>query len=142
MTRSGLSARLAHHAPEPCVEVNPDDAKAYGLQHDGFARLRSPHGECVLKVAVSAGQQRGSLFAPIHWSAETASTRARGRIGDAGERSLFRTAGSEGNAGCGRACHVCLSRFCADARAVRAAAGELVGARAGGERMRSVAREQ
>jgi assimilatory nitrate reductase catalytic subunit len=33
----------------------------------------------VLKVVVSEGQQRGSLFAPIHWSNETASS---ARIGD------------------------------------------------------------
>ena len=68
MTRSGLSPRLAHHTPEPFVEMHPDDAAACGVAHDGFARLRSAHGECVLKVVVSEGQQRGALFAPIHWS--------------------------------------------------------------------------
>ena len=79
MTRSGLSPRLAQHAPEPFVEVHPDDAAAHGLTHGGFARLRSAYGDCVLKVAVSPGQQRGSLFAPIHWSDETASS---ARVGD------------------------------------------------------------
>jgi assimilatory nitrate reductase catalytic subunit len=79
MTRTGLSPRLANHAAEPFVEVHPDDAAAHGLVHDGFARLRSPHGECVLKVVVSSGQQRGSLFAPIHWSGESASS---ARVGD------------------------------------------------------------
>ena len=33
----------------------------------------------VLKVVVSEGQRRGSLFVPIHWSGETASSR---RVGD------------------------------------------------------------
>ena len=79
MTRTGLSPRLASHVLEPFVEVHPDDADAHSLKHGGFARLRSPHGECVLKVMVSAGQQRGALFAPIHWSAETASS---ARVGD------------------------------------------------------------
>ncbi len=79
MTRSGLSPRLAHHAPEPFVEVHADDAAAHGVTHGGFARLRSPHGDCVLKVVVSPGQQRGSLFAPFHWSEETASS---ARVGD------------------------------------------------------------
>ena len=79
MTRSGLSPRLGAHLPEPFVEVHPADAAAPGLNHGGFARVRSPYGACVLKVNVSTGQRRGSLFAPIHWSNETASS---ARIGD------------------------------------------------------------
>ena len=79
MTRSGLSPRLAHHLPEPFVEVNPGDAAAAGLVHGGFARLRSPYGACVLKVVVTDAQRRGSLFAPIHWSGDTA---AMARVGE------------------------------------------------------------
>jgi assimilatory nitrate reductase catalytic subunit len=79
MTRSGLSRRLANHLPEPFVEVHRDDAVATGLTDGGFARVSSPHGTCVLKVKVSEGQQRGSLFVPIHWSDETASS---ARIGE------------------------------------------------------------
>ncbi|MCK9914633.1 molybdopterin-dependent oxidoreductase [Microbacteriaceae bacterium K1510] len=79
MTRSGLSPRLANHLPEPFVEAHPDDAAANGLEHGGFARLTSPYGTCVLKVIVTDGQQCGSLFAPIHWSDETAAT---ARIGE------------------------------------------------------------
>ena len=79
MTRTGLSPRLGAHLPEPFVEVHPDDAGEMQLTHDGFARVTSPYGTCVLKVVVSAGQQRGSLFAPIHWSGETASS---ARIGE------------------------------------------------------------
>ncbi|MGE3150171.1 MAG: molybdopterin-dependent oxidoreductase, partial [Pseudorhodoplanes sp.] len=79
MTRSGLSPRLATHSPEPFVEVHPDDARTAGLVHGGFARVRTAHGSCVLKVAESDSQRRGSLFVPIHWSAETASC---ARVGD------------------------------------------------------------
>jgi assimilatory nitrate reductase catalytic subunit len=79
MTRSGLSPRLASHTPEPFVEVHPDDAAACRLGQGGFARVRSAYGECVLRVVVSEAQQRGSLFAPIHWSEETASS---ARVGD------------------------------------------------------------
>ncbi len=80
MTRSGLSPRLAHHAPEPLVEIHPDDAAATGLRHGGFARLRSRYGSCVLKVVVTDGQRRGSLFAPIHWSDATASSARVGEL--------------------------------------------------------------
>jgi len=79
MTRSGLSPRLANHALEPFVEVHPDDAAAAGVRDGGFARVRSRHGACVLKVVVTDGQQCGSLFAPIHWSDTTASS---ARIGE------------------------------------------------------------
>jgi len=79
MTRSGLSPRLALHCPEPFVEVNPDDARAAGLDPGGFARVTTRHGAAVLKVAVSESQRPGSLFAPIHWSDATASS---ARIGD------------------------------------------------------------
>jgi assimilatory nitrate reductase catalytic subunit len=80
MTRTGLSPRLAHHTSEPFVEMHPDDATTYGISHDGFARLRSAYGECVLRVVLSEGQQRGSLFAPIHWSDEMASSASIGRL--------------------------------------------------------------
>jgi assimilatory nitrate reductase catalytic subunit len=73
MTRSGLSARLGAHLPEPFVEVHPDDAAAASLVDGGFAEVTSRYGSCVLKVVVSDRQRRGSLFAPIHWSDTTAS---------------------------------------------------------------------
>ena len=79
MTRTGVSPRLASHLPEPCVEVHPADAARYDLHEGGFARLTSRYGSAVLKVQVSDGQQPGSVFAPIHWSDETAS---HARIGE------------------------------------------------------------
>ncbi|MEA2879418.1 MAG: assimilatory nitrate reductase catalytic subunit [Hyphomicrobiales bacterium] len=71
MTRTGLSPRLALHAPEPFVDIHPDDARACGLKD--FARVTTQHGSGIYKVALNEGQQHGTLFAPIHWSGETAS---------------------------------------------------------------------
>jgi len=79
MTRSGLSARLSMHRPEPFVEVHPADARAAGLADGAFARISTAHGACIMKVIVSDGQQAGSLFVPIHWSDATASC---ARVGD------------------------------------------------------------
>jgi len=79
MTRSGRSPRLANHAPEPCVEVHPADAAGANLSEAGFARLQSRYGTCLFKVAVTENQQRGSLFAPIHWSDATATS---ARVGE------------------------------------------------------------
>jgi len=78
MTRTGTSPRLGQHLPEPFVEVHPLDAARFGLSHDGFARVTTDYGQCTLKVVVSPRQQRGMLFAPIHWSEHNASS---GRVG-------------------------------------------------------------
>jgi assimilatory nitrate reductase catalytic subunit len=79
MTRSGQSPKLGAHKPEPFLEIHPLDAKTHGLANNGFARVRSRHGAGTLKVVTSASQQRGSIFAPIHWSDANASS---ARIGD------------------------------------------------------------
>ena len=76
MTRTGASPRLGQHLPEPFVEVHPDDALKYGVTDESFARITTDYGQCTLKVVVSERQQRGMLFAPIHWS-EANATRAR-----------------------------------------------------------------
>ncbi|MDB5608932.1 MAG: assimilatory nitrate reductase alpha subunit apoprotein [Bradyrhizobium sp.] len=73
MTRTGSSPRLGQHLPEPFVEIHPGDAAKSGVADGGFARVVTDYGQCILKVVVSERQQRGMLFAPIHWSEETAS---------------------------------------------------------------------
>jgi assimilatory nitrate reductase catalytic subunit len=78
MTRSGLSPRLGQHLPEPFVEVHPDDAIKFGVSDGDFACVVTDYGQCRLRVVVSERQQRGMLFAPIHWSEENA---ASARVG-------------------------------------------------------------
>jgi assimilatory nitrate reductase catalytic subunit len=80
MTRTGVSPRLSQHLPEPFVEIHPDDAARAGLADGDFARVTTDYGQCVLKVVVSERQQRGMLFAPIHWSEENASTARVGAL--------------------------------------------------------------
>jgi assimilatory nitrate reductase catalytic subunit len=72
MTRTGLSPRLGQHTPEPFVEIHPENALALGLRD--FARVRTAHGDGIFKVVLNEGQQRGSVFVPIHWTDETASS--------------------------------------------------------------------
>ncbi|HTV35541.1 MAG TPA: molybdopterin-dependent oxidoreductase [Xanthobacteraceae bacterium] len=78
MTRTGSSPRLGAHLPEPFVEIGPADAKAHKLADGGFAKVVTRHGSAILKVSVAAGQRRGSIFAPIHWSGANSSD---GRVG-------------------------------------------------------------
>jgi assimilatory nitrate reductase catalytic subunit len=80
MTRTGMSPRLGQHLPEPFVEVHPDDAAQAGVVDGGHATLATDYGSCILKVVVSDRQQRGMLFAPIHWSDATASSARVGAL--------------------------------------------------------------
>jgi len=78
MSRTGLSPKLARHSAAPFVEVHPDDARRFHLEDGAFAAIASPHGQVELRVLVTANQQPGSLFAPIHWNDATA---GRARVG-------------------------------------------------------------
>jgi assimilatory nitrate reductase catalytic subunit len=71
MTRTGKSARLGAHLPEPFVEMHPRDADAAGLRDGALARIATAHGACVVRVTVTEDQRPGSVFVPIHWSGET-----------------------------------------------------------------------
>jgi assimilatory nitrate reductase catalytic subunit len=80
MTRSGISPRLGQHLPEPFIEIHPGDATRFGVTDGDFARVTTDYGQCTLRVAVSERQQRGMLFAPIHWSEATASAARVGAL--------------------------------------------------------------
>jgi assimilatory nitrate reductase catalytic subunit len=80
MTRTGLSPRLGQHIPEPFVEMHPDDAAEAGIDDGGYAEVMTEFGRCTLKAMVSDRQQRGMLFAPIHWNEETASSARVGAL--------------------------------------------------------------
>jgi assimilatory nitrate reductase catalytic subunit len=80
MTRSGMSPRLGQHLPEPFVEIHPHDAIKSGVDDGGFARVTTDYGQCILKVVTSERQQRGMLFAPIHWSKDNASSARVGAL--------------------------------------------------------------
>jgi assimilatory nitrate reductase catalytic subunit len=78
MTRTAKTARLAEHSPEPYVELHPDDARAKGVVQDALVRVFSRWGEVIVRAKLNEGQRPGSLFIPMHWSAQFAS---QGRIG-------------------------------------------------------------
>ena len=73
MTRTGRSARLLAHIEEPFVAMHPEDLLASGLREGQIAELQSPAGTIHVPVRSDAGQQRGSVFVPIHWNDQFAS---------------------------------------------------------------------
>ena len=72
MTRTGLSARLSAHLAEPFVEIHPDDATSLGVQAADLVRLKNDTGEAILRARITDAVQPGQVFAPIHWTGETA----------------------------------------------------------------------
>lgn len=74
MTRTDLSPRLNQHIAEPFVEIHPDDATALGLAPATLARVTSPQGAAILRVSITDRVQRGQVFAPMHWTGNTAPT--------------------------------------------------------------------
>ncbi|MDB5746657.1 MAG: nitrate reductase, partial [Massilia sp.] len=73
MTRTGKSPRLSSHAPEPFVDLHPNDALLCGVREGELARVTSRWGAMVARVTHSGGIARGGVFVPIHWNGQTAS---------------------------------------------------------------------
>ncbi|MEO1656539.1 MAG: molybdopterin-dependent oxidoreductase [Pseudomonadota bacterium] len=73
MTRTRRAPRLNRHAPEPFVEVHPDDAERFGLAHDSLSCISNDRGSIIVRTIVTDAQDQGSIFVPMHWTGETAS---------------------------------------------------------------------
>ncbi|MEJ8473202.1 nitrate reductase [Roseibium algae] len=74
MTRTGKTARLSAHMAEPYAEIHPDDAASIGLADAELVEVKSPHGRVVVRALVSDKAQKGSVFVPLHWTDQFAST--------------------------------------------------------------------
>lgn len=77
MTRTARSARLSQHLAEPYLEIHPRDALKLGLKPADLAEVRNGHGRAILRVLVTDRVTPGQVFAPMHWTGQTASA---GRI--------------------------------------------------------------
>ena len=80
MTRTGLSPKLARHREEPLVEVHPDDAAALAITDGGLARVATPEGDTLFRVAIADSQRAGELFVPIHWTDQTSTGGRTGNL--------------------------------------------------------------
>jgi assimilatory nitrate reductase catalytic subunit len=73
MTRTAKAPRLLSHRGEPYVEIHPTDARQLGLQAASLATVTSPYGSVVVRTLITDRQQRGTVFAPLHWTDQLAS---------------------------------------------------------------------
>jgi assimilatory nitrate reductase catalytic subunit len=68
MTRTGKSARLSAHVPEPFIEVNAADALRFAVRAGELARVSSRWGTMVARVRTGTEVAAGAVFVPIHWN--------------------------------------------------------------------------
>jgi len=68
LTRTGLAPDLWRHAPEPQVEIHPEDAEIAGLFEGMLTRIQTPRGEAVAVARLTDRQRRGGIFLPMHWT--------------------------------------------------------------------------
>jgi assimilatory nitrate reductase catalytic subunit len=72
LTRTGLAPELCRHAPEPMVEVHPEDAAPLNIAEGALVRIITPEGEAVAPARLTTAQRRGEIFLPMHWTAQYA----------------------------------------------------------------------
>ncbi|MBP7243332.1 nitrate reductase [Amaricoccus sp.] len=73
MTRTGRAPRLTQHIAEPFAEIHPADAEPRGIGPADLVVLSARGRRAVLRALVTDRVAPGSIFAPMHWSRETAS---------------------------------------------------------------------
>jgi assimilatory nitrate reductase catalytic subunit len=80
MTRTAKSVRLSQHFAEPYAELHPDDASRLRIGDADIVKVNSPGGWILVRALLSARQQRGSVFVPMHWTEQVASSARVDRI--------------------------------------------------------------
>ncbi|MFC7544337.1 molybdopterin dinucleotide binding domain-containing protein [Siccirubricoccus deserti] len=80
MTRTGRVPRLMTHVGAPTAAFSPQDAVRLDVAEGALVRLRSPHGEAVLRAAITPAQRPGEVFVPMHWTDTFAGSGPVGRL--------------------------------------------------------------
>lgn len=80
MTRTGKSARLTSHLPEPYVDMHELDTRLCGVRVGQLVRVSSQWGSMIGRLRISGDMPRGMLFVPIHWNSEFSSDARVGAV--------------------------------------------------------------
>ncbi len=67
MSRTGRSARLFGHTPEPRVALHPSDLARRSLRPGDLVHVESRRGRVTLAAEASDDLRPGQAFLPIHW---------------------------------------------------------------------------
>ncbi len=66
-TRTGKVAKLDRQAPEPFVEIHPDDADARGVADGDIVHVSSRRGFIRVRARMGTSVAPGCVFVPFHW---------------------------------------------------------------------------
>ncbi|MGE7685491.1 molybdopterin oxidoreductase family protein [Peribacillus simplex] len=61
---------LRDMCPEPYVEVHPETAKKYNMEHEERVRLHTRRGEAIYKVKITEAIRKDTVFVPYHFGHE------------------------------------------------------------------------
>jgi assimilatory nitrate reductase catalytic subunit len=53
--------------PEPYVEVHPETAGKYNIEHEEYVRLYTRRGEAEYKVKITEAIRKDTVFVPYHF---------------------------------------------------------------------------
>lgn len=70
MSRTGRVPQLFEHTPEARLGMHPDDMSRRDLKDGDLVKLESKRGQLIVAVEASQEMQSGSVFLPMHWSAQ------------------------------------------------------------------------
>ncbi len=70
-TKTGRAPQLQEAAPEPWVELHPEDAAASGIEEGQPVRVESKRGSITVPARLD-GDRRGQVFVPFHYAQEAA----------------------------------------------------------------------
>jgi assimilatory nitrate reductase catalytic subunit len=89
MSRSGTLGRLFGHAPEPCVEIHPQELARRGWSDGALVHVTSRRGSILLPVRGSDDVAPSQAFIAMHWGEEFLSGRASAGATLAGVNALM-----------------------------------------------------
>ncbi len=69
-SRTGLNAQSFAHAPQPAIEMHPDDMARRSLAAGDLVQLTSKRGAVVMPVQASNALRSGQAHAAMHWGSE------------------------------------------------------------------------
>jgi anaerobic selenocysteine-containing dehydrogenase len=67
MTRTGKVRQLVAKAPEPFIEIHPQDATAREIDDGVLVHVVSRRGTVCVRARVCASVGEGRVFMPFHW---------------------------------------------------------------------------
>jgi len=71
-TMTGRSRAIMEHVPDPYVELNPEDAEAYGVEDGERIEVASRRGEIEIPAYVTDRVPAGTIFIPFHFAESAA----------------------------------------------------------------------